>query len=303
MPTTRAPSPPTPIVVTCADGYPLSAHIHRNPHPHSPCKGGILLAPATGFKQTFYFNFAAWLAEQGYVVLTFDNRGIGQSQNNLPLAKQPANLIDWGQLDCPAALDTLHDHLTANHSKDVADALYLIGHSAGAQLIGLMPNYHKIKRFVLIGASSGYFGNLSPKTYLQAKAVFNIWMPISNQLLGYASTATIGFGQNLPKNVATQWRKWCSSPGYMANDFGDKIKQHHYDDIIAPTLCLVATDDHIATPKNVADFTRSLPNAQLETRFVQPSDIQLTSIGHSDWFRRRCSAYWPEIAAWLEQLE
>ena len=39
----------------------------------------VLICPATGIIQKFYFPFARWLASQGYSVLVFDYRGIGKS--------------------------------------------------------------------------------------------------------------------------------------------------------------------------------------------------------------------------------
>ena len=35
--------------------------------------------PATGITKNFYHTFAEWLNQQGYNVLSFDFRGIGQS--------------------------------------------------------------------------------------------------------------------------------------------------------------------------------------------------------------------------------
>ncbi|XQF94486.1 hypothetical protein ACOBV9_19070 (plasmid) [Pseudoalteromonas espejiana] len=40
-----------------------------------------MIAPATGIKQQFYANFATYLQQHGFGVITFDNRGIGQSLN------------------------------------------------------------------------------------------------------------------------------------------------------------------------------------------------------------------------------
>ena len=44
----------------------------------------MLICPATGVPQRFYFRFAAWLAAQGHTVLVFDYRGIGQSNQYQP---------------------------------------------------------------------------------------------------------------------------------------------------------------------------------------------------------------------------
>ncbi len=47
----------------------------------SPSQAGhlpVLLCPATGVPQSYYFKFCTWLSEQGYDVLVFDYRGIGK---------------------------------------------------------------------------------------------------------------------------------------------------------------------------------------------------------------------------------
>lgn len=292
-------SVPTPII--CRDGYQLSGYFFSAELDHNNLasstnernKGAVIIAPATGFKAQFYFSFARWLSFQGYAVLTFANRGIGDSKNDIPMSAQTATLVDWGQLDLRAAVQQLRVLCPEK-------SITLIGHSAGAQLIGLLDNYAEIDRYVLFAASSGFFGHLDLKTRLLAYAVFYGWMPLSNQFFGYSRTEMIGFGQDLPTGVAKQWRKWCSSPGYMANSFDHDITEHFYADIAAPILCLTATDDHIATPKNVDDFLRFLPNADITKRFVTPKSLNLNSIGHSDLLRRRCQAYWPEILQWLQ---
>ncbi|MDO6822136.1 alpha/beta fold hydrolase [Marinobacter sp. 1_MG-2023] len=278
-------------VITCEDGHRLIGHFFR-PATESP-RGAALISPATGFRHQVYFSFATWLSEQGFAVLTFSNRGIGDSRNHIPLAELSADLVDWGTLDLPAALDQL---IALAPNLPVT----LVGHSAGAQLIGLMPNFARIDRYVLVAASSGHFNNLKPKTRLAAKLMFHGWQPVSVAVKGYWPTKFIGFGEDLPAGVARQWRHWCSSPGYVENSFGKEIQQHHYGDITAPVLSLTATDDHIAVPANVEDFLRLLPNARIEKHFLEPASFGLKEIGHSDLLRSRCKACWPKILGGLE---
>lgn len=272
--------------ILCQDGYQLTGHFFKQATAQP--RGAVLISPATGFRHQFYFNFASWLSEQGFAVLAFSNRGIGDSRNSIPLANCTADLVDWGRLDLPAALDKL-----TTLAPDVP--ITLVGHSAGAQLIGLMPNFSQIDRYVLVAASSGYFGNLKPKTKLAAKLLFNVWQPVSIRLKGYWMTKIIGFGEDLPAGVAKQWRQWCSSPGYVENSFGKEVQQHHYSAIKAPVLSLTATDDHIAVPENITDFLRLMPNATIEKILIEPASINLEKIGHSDLLRKRCKAYWPKI--------
>ncbi|CAM3221072.1 hypothetical protein EMST110833_02030 [Empedobacter stercoris] len=52
-----------------------------------------MISSAIGVKQSFYTKFAIYLANKGYLVFTYDYRGIGDSKpNNLKNFK--ANFID-----------------------------------------------------------------------------------------------------------------------------------------------------------------------------------------------------------------
>lgn len=68
---------PEKVHLYCRDGYCLtgSFYQHQSSVPTLP----ILICPATGIRQRFYQAFATWLFEQGYDVLCFDFRGIGES--------------------------------------------------------------------------------------------------------------------------------------------------------------------------------------------------------------------------------
>ena len=91
------------VIITCNDRQTLSARIFT---PTSPIKGAVMIAPATGIKQQFYANFATYLQQHGFGVITFDNRGIGQSLNR-SIKKSKATLQTWGEQDMPAVLEYL----------------------------------------------------------------------------------------------------------------------------------------------------------------------------------------------------
>ncbi|MCU4568612.1 alpha/beta hydrolase, partial [Acinetobacter radioresistens] len=63
--------------ISCKDGYQLAAQFY--PALNSDKSYPILICPATGITKNFYHAFAQWLNQQGYPVLSFDFRGIGES--------------------------------------------------------------------------------------------------------------------------------------------------------------------------------------------------------------------------------
>ncbi|MCP4059846.1 MAG: alpha/beta hydrolase, partial [Pseudoalteromonas sp.] len=89
--------------ITCNNRQTLSARVFT---PTSPIKGAVMIAPATGIKQQFYANFATYLQQHGFGVITFDNSGIGQSLNR-SIKKSKASLQSWGEQDMPAVLEHL----------------------------------------------------------------------------------------------------------------------------------------------------------------------------------------------------
>ncbi|WP_241026005.1 alpha/beta fold hydrolase [Burkholderia sp. Tr-20390] len=252
----------------------------------------VLICPATGIRQSFYFPFADWLRKDGHSTFVFDYRGIGASLGTDHVRRSQARKQDWGQFDMPAALDWLLGETSARSA-------HLIGHSAGAQLVGLMPNHASIRSLCAISASSGYVGNIRWPKRFAALLLAHMYVPISIRLLGYVPARVLGWGDDLPPCVGLQWARWCRRPGYVANEFGAGVARHYYDEFIAPVTVVAATDDPLATPANIADWLRLLPRAKSDVHFIHPENPDGRAIGHVGMFRREHSSLWPELTRGL----
>ncbi len=262
----------------------LAATVYR---PKNKVKKAVMIAPATGIKRQFYHNFATHLAENGFGVLTFDNEGIGESLTSA-LAKCDASLISWGRHDMPAVLDALQD--------EFSDATYhLIGHSAGGQLIGLMPNYSALASVFNVACSSGRIKNMSMPYKLKAMGFMDAFIPLANLTLGYTPSDKIGMGEPLPRGVSRQWREWCNGAGYIKTAFGKSIQTHFYDDITMPSLWLGFSDDDIANSKNMDDMIRVFTKMPVEKQFLNPEDFGLNHIGHMRYFSSKTNAKAPQL--------
>ncbi|XID74984.1 alpha/beta fold hydrolase [Alkanindiges sp. WGS2144] len=281
---------PQAVNIICQDGYALSGHFFKATTKTDGLP--VLLCPATGIVQQFYFRFCDWLSGQGHDVLVFDYRGIGQSLHG-HVKDSSARIQDWGQLDIPAALDWLTLH--SNQSQAI-----LLGHSAGGQLTGLMSNYQKVAKVVAVAGSTGHVKGLKGTTKWLAPILFHGYMPINFKLFGFAQTKKIGWGENLPQGVAQQWADWCSSPGYAANSLGKTVHMHFHEEITIPITVIHASDDEIATPANVADLLRLYPNAKTSAIYLEPKAHGFNEIGHMNLFRSSHQTLWPLL---LEQLE
>ena len=272
------------LTIMTERNHALAATVYR---PKTELKTAIMIAPATGIKRSFYHHFATFLAENGFGVITFDNEGIGESLTT-DLAKCDASLISWGRHDMPAVLDALH--------YEFPNALYhLIGHSAGGQLIGLMPNYSAISSVFNVACSSGCIANMDMPYKAKAIAFMDIFIPLSNLTLGYTPADKIGMGEPLPRGVANQWREWCNGSGYIQTALGKTVYTHSYNEIAMPSLWLGFSDDEIANSKNIDDMIRVFPNMPVEKHYLNLKDLGVNSIGHMRYFSRKTHAQAPQL--------
>jgi predicted alpha/beta hydrolase len=251
----------------------------------------VLICPATGVRQHFYLRFAEWLADQGHDVLVFDYRGIGLSLSG-PLKGNTATLAQWGQQDQVAAVNWLLE-------RTERPQLAMLGHSAGGQMIGLLPNHHRIARLVGVAASTGWFKLMRPSYRIPASLVMNCLLPAISWGKGYAPTSKFGLGENLPTGVARQWARWCSAGGYATNAVRRSPAADFHAQVTTTITAFYACDDRIANTGTVKDLLRTLPNATKTAREVKPSDHGLKHIGHIDWFRASHKSLWPMLAAAL----
>jgi predicted alpha/beta hydrolase len=84
-----------------------------------------------GVSQDYYAEFAHWLAERGYSVVTFDYRGMGHSRHG-SLRGFKADIFDWAKLDCSTAMEALEERFPDT-------PIYWIGHSLGGQILPFFP--------------------------------------------------------------------------------------------------------------------------------------------------------------------
>ena len=274
---------PEPVTLTCADGQRLQGHFF--PARGDDMTAPVLISPATGVRQQFYWRFADWLASQGHATLVFDYRGIGLSLDGR-LADSRARLVDWGRQDQVAALQWLL-------ARSGAERVVLVGHSAGGQMIGLLPNHDRVERVVGVAASTGWFGGMRLAFALRARLGLRFLVPIGTLFKGYAPTSWLGLGENLPAQVARQWGQWCAAGGYATNAVRAGLADDFHAQVRTPIVVIHAEDDDIANPTTVRDLLRTLPASPRAALQVRPSDHGLRAIGHLDWFRQSHQALWP----------
>ncbi|PWJ43014.1 alpha/beta hydrolase family protein [Sediminitomix flava] len=280
------------IRITCSDQFQLAGTLYK---PQTNTKGAIMLAPATGIRRRFYNSFATFLAEQGFGVISFENRGIGDSING-SINSINASLVNWGVLDMRAVLEELK-------SQFPNQSYHLVGHSAGGQLVGLMENASELKSMFSFASSSGSLSNMEYPFKFSALFFLNFFIPFSNLFFGKTNSQWVGMGEPLPKKVASQWSKWCNSKGYVEADFGKEIKNHHYNTLSRPSMWLYATDDGIANHKNVNDMVRVFPKSETEIVALHPKELGIKTLGHMSFFSSKNKNLWKYALDWLKKNE
>ncbi|HWI38023.1 MAG TPA: alpha/beta fold hydrolase [Burkholderiales bacterium] len=268
------------LTLCAADGYRLGATTFGTG------ERAVLVMPATGVPQSYYAKFAAYLAERGFGVLTFDYRGIGRSLSG-HVRDVRARMQDWALLDAAAALSFLG-----------AKRICVVGHSFGGQALGLLPDPTRITAALFVGSQSGYWKNWPLLGRAWMWPATHVGLPLVSKLHGYFPASRLGFGEDLPAGVALQWASWCRHPRYLVGALG---VEDAYSKLELPIRAYAITDDAFAPPSAVEALRRLYPNARWETRRVAPRDVGAKSLGHFGFFRERFrDSLWREAADWLE---
>jgi predicted alpha/beta hydrolase len=280
----------TPIELRAADNTPLAACLHRHPAP----RGAVLIAPAMGVRQDYYADFAAWLARQGYSALTFDYRGMGASRPpsmQRSLRGFEADLFDWAA-DTDAAIE---------HLLQAAPGvpLFVVGHSLGAQLPGMLRHRDRIAGLVSVAAGSGYWRDNAPPLKRMVLYFWHVAVPLATWLFGYFPGTRLRKVGDLPRGVILQWRRWCLNPRYHVGHEGESLRSQ-FAQARFPVVALSITDDELMTERGTRVLIDCYENAPRELHRIAPADVGARRIGHFGFFRRQFEAtLWARVSELL----
>ena len=256
------------------NGHQLASQWYR---PAGAFQGAVLIAPAMGVPQRFYTDFARWLAERGYLVVTFDYLGMGRSRQ-VPLRQLDIDILDWARHDCSAMLACLTDAAAGR-------PLYWIGHSVGAQILPLVSGHERLARIVTIAAGSGYWRENSPQIRRKAWLLWHGLAPTLTAIAGYFPGGRIGAVGDLPAGVIRQWRRWCLHPEYLIGVEGEPV-QRAFDAVRTPLTSLSFSDDEMMSARNTESLHSFYRSAPKTMHRIDPQDVGAKRIGHFGFFRR-----------------
>lgn len=280
-------SPPSHILQT-SDGTPLALRTYA---PQGAVRGSVVIGGAMGVRQDYYAPFSQWLAAQGWQVTSFDYRGMGDSLPPGGLKGFQADLYDWAR-DYEAVIDHAKSSLPTQ-------PLYLLGHSLGAQLPGLLRNAHQVNGLLSVAAGSGYWRENAPQLKRIVPYFWFILVPLATRLCGYFPGKRLRKVGDLPAGVILQWRKWCLHPRYSVGAEGVAVQQS-YAQVKFPVVALSITDDELMTLRGIHSLMDLYENAPRRVLSIAPADLSVRRLGHFGAFRPEHQALlWPRLAQWL----
>lgn len=247
----------------------------------------VLISSATAVSRRYYARFARDLAERGYAVVTYDYRGVGDSRP-ASLRGYQATFSQWGLVDLPSMIEWI---VGGGQGRRV----FLVGHSAGGQLAGLIDNPDAVEAMVAVCSQSGYWRVQGGSQRALVALHAYVTLPVVASVLGYFPWSRLARGEDIPKGVALEWSRWCRDPRYLLGDAS--LPLHRYASFRAPVLAYSVDDDNWGTARSVDAMMSAYPN--VERRHIKPKDLGLRSLGHFGAFRERARPLWDQISAWL----
>lgn len=284
-----------PVELAGRGGARLAARLYA---PEGVPRATVLIAPAMGVRQDYYAGFASWLARQGYVTLSLDYRGVGDSRpadKRRTLRGFEADLFDWA-----ADLDAAIERLSAEAPQS---PLYLVGHSLGAQLPGMLEHRDRIAGLVSVAAGSGYWRDNAPPLKRMVLYFWHVLVPLATWACGYFPGARLRKVGDLPRGVIWQWRRWCMHPRYHVGAEGALLREK-FAGARFPVVALSMSDDELMTERGTRVLIDCYENAPRELQRIRPADVDARRIGHFGFFRPQFEAtLWTRVTTLFQRFD
>jgi predicted alpha/beta hydrolase len=174
--------------------------------------------------------------------------------------------------------------------------LYIVGHSLGAQLPGMLRNRDRVAGLVGVATGSGYWRDNAPALKRSVLYFWHALVPLATWAFGYFPGARLRKVGDLPRGVILQWRRWCLNPRYHVGAEGAAVREQ-FESVRFPVVALSMTDDEMMTERGTRVLVDCYANAPRRVERIAPADVQARRIGHFGFFR---SAFEPTL--WVRSL-
>lgn len=276
------------FIVSAADGYPLSVTLFEAESSNNRL---LIINSATGVKKQVYYAFAEYLSSQGFTVITYDYRGIGQSKPP-KMRGFKATMRDWGSKDFKA--------LTVFIKENYPDyQKFMLGHSVGALILGLNENSGIFHKLIFVATQNAYLRHLTWPIRIFGFIGFGVLQPVSTRLLGYFPAHFFNLGESLPAGCAYDWRTLILNPK-STTALLHKHGASHHERLEQPVLVLSAEDDTWITAKGIQSLLRdTYPGLNAVHREIKVAESEAGEIGHINFFRSYNKNLWQLVATEL----
>ncbi|WP_175805896.1 alpha/beta fold hydrolase [Burkholderia ambifaria] len=292
--------PPQPVTLTAADGYALRGYVWRHRGGGGAPRPVTIINCATSVRCDYYFRFAAWLFAQGRDVLVYDYRGIGGSRP-ARLATLRANWLDWGRLDCEAALQYARDAFAGQ-------PLDVVAHSIGGCVLGLAASNACVRHVVTVGAQYAYWRDYRPQERRRMWLKWHVAMPALAAVFGYVPAKRLGWMEDTPRGVALSWVRAqprfedAYTHGPLAEPAASRAAlPARFARLSAPMLAIGLEDDGFGTVDAIERLAGYYTGSDVTHLRIAPRDIGVDVIGHFAFFHSRFTdTLWPVALYWLQ---
>jgi predicted alpha/beta hydrolase len=248
--------------------------------PEAP-RGAVLLAPAMATPASFYRPLAGWLAEAGFLALTFDYRGTATVAE---LKAETGDILRWAG-DAASALEAL---------VAAADGLPVnwLGHSLGGQVLPFA-HHGLVDQAVVVASGNGYWRYNTPSVRRRAPLLWHTVAPGAIAATGYFPGRRLRIVGDVPANVMRQWRRWCLSPGYFEVDVPrvrDRVAH-----VTTPLTSVWFTDDELLTAGAIDAMDDLYRGTPVERLRLNPAAYGLDRVGHHGFFRDAGRPLWESV--------
>jgi len=277
------------ISFSAQDDYSLAGNLYE---PKLPNARTVIISGATGVLQGYYAGYAQYLCDAGFLVLTYDYRGIGASSNKPDDAPEP-RMQDWGEQDLPAAIKWCRENCPNNQ-------LLGVGHSIGGQMIGLAHNRDELSAQLNVASQYAHWSH-----WRQQPERFNSWLffhlilPSITKIMGYFPGKILG-SESLPVGVALDWARWGRQGNYNALSKAAPISKGFADYAGKLRFYGFTDDKKFAPPETVEKMPDLYQGANSDVIIKHPLDYDMSSIGHFGFFKSSMNkTAWQETSSWL----
>jgi len=284
------PSQNTSFRAPAADGYPLGGFTWRHIR-SDPTRPVVIINAATSVRCRHYSRFADYLFANGFDVITYDYRGIGESRRG-SLQGFKASWSDWGCLDFEAILQRAQREFPGQ-------PIDVVGHSFGGCAAGLGASGAVIRRLVTVGAQFAYWRDYAASGRWRMVGKWHVVMPLVTALFGYFPGKRLGWLEDTPAGVVRDWG--APTPSYETRPSGRALGELPFARVTAQVLAISITDDPFGTVPAIERLLSYFASSERTHLRIAPDDIGETQVGHFAFFRSEYEdRLWPIALAWLK---